>query len=283
MLGWFKKKERDPKDALRESLGNYKLPSFPKVAHEALRLLRDPSTTSERISDRLAEDPALSATLLGVAGSSAFSLRHPVRNVGHAVVLLGRSSVESLVLAAVVQRTVAASAPRGMDMSVFWRRAARRAAASRALAELLHPTTRAETFTASLLSDMAVPLLNKAHGDRYLEVYTQWENDGGELAEMERDVLDVDHASVAGWVAQAWEFPAVIADAIGSHHDDDARERCGVLPSVALAADLGEDALEHLERAIETVGERWGIGHDVVREAIQDGLAKADDMASRLI
>jgi HD-like signal output (HDOD) protein len=237
---------------------------------------------AERISDRIAEDPALSATLLGVAGSSAFSLRHPVRNVGHAVVLLGRSAVESLVLAAVVQRTVAAGAPPGMDMKVFWRRAARRAAASRALAELLHPTTRAETFTASLLADMAVPLLGKAHGDRYLEVYTQWQNDGGELAEMERDVLAVDHASVAGWVAQAWEFPAIIADAIGSHHDDDARERDGVLPSVALAADLGEDADEHVERAVETVGERWGVGHDVVRRAIQDGLAKAEDMASRL-
>ncbi|MCU0672843.1 MAG: HDOD domain-containing protein [Myxococcota bacterium] len=282
MLGWLKKKDRDPKRALRESLGDYKLPSFPKVAHEVLRSLRDPAASSERISDRLAEDPGLSAKLLSVASSSAFSLRHPVGNVGHAVTLLGRSTVESLVLAAVVQRTVAAGAPREMDMRAFWRRAARRAAASRALADLLHPTTRAETFTASLLADMAVPLLGKAHGGRYVAVYTQWCNDGGELAEMEREALDVDHASVAGWVARAWELPGVIVDAIGSHHDDDAAERSGVLPSVALAADLGEDAVELLDRAVETVGERWGIGHDVVREAIRKGLEKADDMAARL-
>ena len=196
--------------------------------------------------------------------------------------LLGRSTVESLVLAAVVQRTVAAGAPPGMDMRAFWRGAARRAAASRALADLLHPTTRAETFTASLLADMAVPLLGKAHGDRYAKVYTQWRHEGGELADMERDALDVDHASVAGWAAQAWEFPSIIADAIGSHHEHDAQESSGVLPAVALAADLGEESSDSLDRAIETVGARWGIGHDVVREALQGGLDKADDMASRL-
>lgn len=279
MLGWLTAKKRDPHQALKESLGDYRLPTFPKVGQDVLRLLRQPDIPPATIGDRLGEDPGLSAKVLRVANSSAFALRRPVAHIDHAIVLLGRSTVESLVLAAVAERVVSNHVPASMDMKSFWKAAAKRASTARALADLLHPATRAQTFTASLLSDMAVPLLGHAYPERYAQVFDHWRREGGELAELEREALSVDHATVAGWAAQAWSFPTMISDAIGAHHEDDFDVD---IPAVLLAADFGEADPDAVERTVELVHERWGIGTDRVRAAIEDGLSGGDHMAGRM-
>ena len=174
MLGWFKrKKKEDPKAQLAASLGDFTLPNFPAVANRVLGLLRDPDVPLDAAGDALAEDPGLSAKVLGIANSSAFALRHPVRSVSHATSLLGRSTVESLLLGVVVQSSLPRPEITGFDQRRFWRTAARRAAAARALADVLHPRTKSESFTASLLEDMAVPLIGAAKGGDYGVVLEQ--------------------------------------------------------------------------------------------------------------
>lgn len=280
MLGWLKRKrEQDPKKALEVALGGHALPSFPRVAHRVLAMLRDPNAEPSAIADALAEDPGLTVKVLGLANSSAFAVRHPVRNVAHSISLLGRSSLESLLISLVVRRALPNPKVDGFDPKRFWRAAARRATSARALADTLHPATRSECFTASLLSDMAVPLIAHAHGERYGEVLQQWHADGGDLASLERSALGFDHASTAGWVAQKWAFPDSIADAIGGHHD---AEPALALASVSLVAPLRESDDDGLDEVIETVRQRFGVQPDVVAGLLEASRADADDIASRM-
>ena len=126
MLGWFKrKKKEDPKAQLAASLGDFTLPNFPAVANRVLGLLRDPDVPLDAAGDALAEDPGLSAKVLGIANSSACALRHPVRSVSHATSLLGRSTVESLLLGVVVQSSLPRPEITGFDQRRFGRTAAR--------------------------------------------------------------------------------------------------------------------------------------------------------------
>jgi HD-like signal output (HDOD) protein len=218
MLGWLRGRV-DPKKKLERILAGYELPTFPASTLEALRLLRDPKAQPGLVAERIEADPHTSARLLGLANSSAFGLRREVASVNHAVSLLGRATVESLLLGVAAASTVGRAKSAVLRPERFWRTATERAMIARDLAKRLHPATESESFTAALLQDMALPLLAQNYPG-YDDLLARAGNDEGTLIALERQTLPFDHAHVAGWLCQAWSFPSSLTDAIGAHHED---------------------------------------------------------------
>ncbi|MEM1418333.1 MAG: HDOD domain-containing protein [Myxococcota bacterium] len=277
-MGWLGRKRA--KAQMKAALGEFELPSFPGTVLDALAALRDPCLTMSEIADRLAADPGLCARVLSVAGSTAYALRHPVRDVGHAVALLGRGEVEALVLSVAVPRLLPDQPTPSFDSSRFWRASARRATTAKRLAEVLEPGRKAEAFTASLLQDMAVPLLAQVHGESYAKLLEAWRHDGGDLAKRELDQLGFDHATIGGSVGEKWGFPPGLVAALGDHHTIDAGE---VPTSVRLVASLGEgDPGSEREVLVETAKSSFGIGSDKVADIVDEGMALGDELAARM-
>ena len=98
MLKLFARKQVDPKAQLKEVFGGYSLPTFPAVYLEALQQIRDSDSTAATLADVLASDPGVTMRLLGTVNSAAFGLRSPVKSVHHAVSMLGRSHIESMLI-----------------------------------------------------------------------------------------------------------------------------------------------------------------------------------------
>ena len=278
MLSWFAKRKTDPKRVLDQVLGSFELPSFPVVVTEAMRQLRDPELSLSDIATGLMRDPKVTVRILNLANSPAYSLRHPVRNVQHAVSLLGRSEVEALLLSVAV-RGVMPKTPRWFDDARFWQASARRAASARALAKKLHPSTANEAFTAALLQDMAVPLLAKARKE-YRAVRDAWAGGDDPLGELERDRLGFDHATIAAAMSERWGFPEKLIVAIGGHHE----QSDDIPPSVRIVAELEEiDAEEDdLDVLVSVAHDDYGLQEDDAETLLEAAFAEADQVASAL-
>ncbi|MDD9938072.1 MAG: HDOD domain-containing protein [Myxococcales bacterium] len=282
MLRWVHQRLKNPRAALREHLGHYELPSFPRLALDAARKLRDPNIPIAEIGELLAQDPGLSASLLRLTNSPAYGLRSEVRNVEHAVALLGRGQTESAVLAAATRHALPVRRRRGFDPVDFWRAAARRAMAAKALADVLHPGTASETFTASLLQDMAVPVLCDSHGERYGALLERWADGGEVLSDLERSELGVDHAQVGGWISQEWSFPARITDAIGAHHEFRATD--SIPPAIGLVAPLRGSADEAMvEHVVEIACREFTLPQEQIRSLLAVAFESADRLAEQLV
>ncbi|MEM9069844.1 MAG: HDOD domain-containing protein [Myxococcota bacterium] len=267
MIRWFRERKLNPKRILKRALGDFSLPSFPAVVADAMRRLRDPNSNIGEIADGLMQDPNISVQVLRVANSAVYSLRHPVRNVHHAVSLLGRGEVERLLLSSAVREVLPQS--KDFDHHRFWQTAARRATTARALAQRLHPATTSEAYTASLLQHMAVPFLVTAQQDRYVGVLEQWQADRVALDVLERDALGCDHAVIAAAMSDEWGFPEALTAAIGGHHGGE-----DVPPAVALVAHLREvDAADNdfpaLVAAIQELGWSEGDAKELVTESFE--------------
>ncbi len=216
MLGFGKKKHRSI-----EGLDNYELPSFSVSVISLLGKLRDPDCSFNAIADDLEVDPGLHVRVLKTVNSVAFGLTHKVSNVHHAVSLLGRARLESLVLSVAVKNNLEdANTPDWFDMRAFWRSAARRAALSRGIAQRFHPETQAEAFTAGLLQDMAIPIIARYRDSSYQYIYEKWNNSDGSLnlVEMEQRDLQLDHAHIGAQMARNWDFPTNLIEMISAHH-----------------------------------------------------------------
>lgn len=191
-----------------------------------LSKLRDPDIPVQSISTDLEIDPGLHVKVLRTVNSVAFGLANKVNSVSHAISLLGRSRLESLVLSVVTKDTIDRGlVPGWFDMKTFWLSASRRAALARGIAQRLHPETQAEAFTVGLLQDMAVPLMAAVKGEDYREIYQSWQKqDGVELANLENERFGICHPTLGAGLAESWGFPEELVDHVSGHHDKTAKE-----------------------------------------------------------
>lgn len=276
MLGFLKRK-KDPKAVLDEILEGYDLPTFPAVVTAALAKLRDERSTGSDIGDVVSSDPGLSAGMLKIVNSAAYSLRNPVRSVHHAVSLLGRAEVESILITRGVAAAIPTGKRPGFDPVRFWQTGARRAAVARNLAERLGLSTDSECFTAGLLQDMAIPVLLDQRGEAYRTLLERWRSGEGDLHTLERDALGWDHTVVAGRLCALWGLPDAITDAIESHHSDEVDE-APLLPVRVVSGFDEVDEAAGQSRYLEAA-RACGIDGAAAEVALVEGLDAAEDIA----
>lgn len=267
-----------PAPELQAVLGDYELPSFPALLLKALEKVRDDEASDADIAELVSADPGFSVRLLSTVNSAAFSLRHKVSNVDHAVSLLGRGELESLLISIAVRQVLPCHESAEFDVRRFWRTAARRAATAKGLSDRIDPSTRSESFTAGLLQDMAIPVLMRCRARDYGPVLTCWRRDGGDLTTLEREAFGCDHALVAKWMCDKWQFPERIAQAIGGHHGTGG-DKMATLPAVNLVALLGEDGDAGVEALVESAYADHGLPREQTAELVASRFASADEVA----
>lgn len=286
MLSWFKRKNdltRVRDDALR----GLRLPVFRSNVLAVMSKLRDLDAPLGDVGEMLARDPGLSAKLLQLANSPIYGLRHAVSSVNHAVSMLGRGEVETMVIGVGVGEQLPREPKGGFEPVRYWKTAARRAATARAFAGELHPESKSEAFTAGLLQDMAIPFLAQARGTQYGAVLDRWRAGEGELAELEEGAFGWTHALVAGAIAESWGFPQELVDAIGSHHDgwDDDSGEAPALPSLCLASLIEErdDDAVPSDLVVETAYERCSMSRERAAVVLDAALVEADSLVGAFL
>lgn len=221
MLNIFKKKRKRATANLKKLIDGFKLPSFPATVMNVLGMLRDPDISMGDIAKTVQVDPGMNVNVLRMVNSAAFGLSSKISNIQHAVTLLGKSRLEAIVLSLAIKDSLPSVHITCHDMSNFWLASARRASLARALAQHLHPQTQSEAFTAGLLQDMAIPFLAKFKGDQYGQVLSSWHaDDSTKLEVLEKASLGFDHQQIGSLVAEKWELPNYLIQAISSHHVD---------------------------------------------------------------
>ena len=225
MFNFFKRKAKDPKDELKKLLGDYEVPSFPSAVMNVLSLLRDQDSAISEIASQIEMDPGMHIKILKIVNSAAFGILNKISNLNHAVTIMGRSRIESLVLTFAIQDSIPPHMP-GMKMSTFWLIAARKACLARRLDQHIHPATQAEAFTAGLLQDMAIPFMAKLKADEYNDIFTRHiENPSIKLETLEQELFSFDHAYVGALMAESWGFPEYLINGIADHHNRSSKSK----------------------------------------------------------
>ena len=281
MFSFFKSRKVDPKANLKKVLKGYKLPSFPAVVMQILQKIRSPYSSVTDIADSVSLDPGLSVKLLGIANSAAFSPVHRVENLTQAIALVGLSQLESLVLGVGVAKSIPNTRCQWYDPANFWLVSAKRAMLAQELAKILCPAKESECFTAAFLQDMALPFLACHRPEEYGSVFERWHLDGGDLASLEQEVFEWDHAKVASWICNEWKLPENIALAIHNHHEPNTDPET-LLP-VHLVSILREDESNSgLDELIQSAQDVYKIPEEKLESMIEPNFEKARELA-RLI
>lgn len=202
-------------EAHLRSLVNF--PSPPGVATHIIELARDPEIEMGKVAKALSMDSALSSKVLRIANSPLYAQRRKSENLRQALVVLGLNATLTLALSFSLVKSLRAGKSNGLDHPWYWRRALVAATAARALADALRQPMAEEIFLAALLQDVGMLALERAVPDLYRHT-DALQRDHAALAEHEKKRLQVDHASVGGWLMKKWNLPPRLYCAIEHSH-----------------------------------------------------------------
>ena len=281
MLNFFKRRKKDPKTELEELFTDYELPSFPVAVMNVLTALRNPDFSMNQVSKILEGDPGLHVKVLKTVNSAAFGLTKRVSNIHHAVTLLGRSRLETIVLSQAVNKTLPDVDYPFFNMHQFWLTSARRASLARVLANHIHPASEVEAFTSGLLQDMALPILVTVKTREYEKIMQSWSNDKeSDLTAIEKEHLGYDHSYVGALIAEKWDLPEYLVNAIAGHHNSDEIQ---VEPAIELVSHIRGDTVEDTsEKLVDICVEKFGMDKETVIDIVTTAFEDAEELSKIL-
>lgn len=194
------------------------LPPFPAIAHRVLGLVSDEHVDIRELGDLVKMDPSFSAELLRFANSALLGVRHEVKSLAHAILLLGLERVKTMATMVAVNRMVRASVRVEALRKVWIHSLVTAIIAEEAARVVGFPADQA--YTAGLLHNLGTLGLMSAYPEEYSRMLEVTQDFGFDLIQTERDLFDIDHCLAGCYLAQDWDFPDELAAAIAVHHED---------------------------------------------------------------
>jgi putative nucleotidyltransferase with HDIG domain len=210
------------------------LPTLPSVLSKILTAAADPEASALELGQLISTDQSLSAVLLKLVNSAYYGLYRRIDSVTQAIVMLGFFEVRNLTLAATAFRSIGGSSSQ-YNRARLWRHSLATAMATERCARLLN-ATRQGCFESGLLHDIGRVVLDLLYPDRFVVATDRVRAGDSSLVEVEREIFGMDHAEVGGLLAERWNLPPAVTEAIQNHHNpENAKVDAGLTGMVAIA------------------------------------------------
>jgi len=192
--------------------------ALPEVALSVINIVDQPDTTAHDLQVIIEQDPSLAARVLRCVNSSLYGLRSKVNNLGRAISLLGLQQVRNLAITSSVAHLFQDSNKIGQyQRTNLWRHMVTVGVAARMIALRSNLRNFEEIFLAGLVHDIGIMIEDQFCHEAFIKVIHEL-NEKDTLSEIETRIMGFDHSEIGWRLAQSWNFPQDICDAIHYHH-----------------------------------------------------------------
>ena len=196
------------------------LEALPIVAQRVLAMVRDDSTSVDRIAALLGTDQALTAAVLRHANSGLAMPNRRIASLREALARIGQRALgEVLVRACAGPLLDRGLPPYALPRRVAWRHAATASVASRDLARILKAPGAEEASVAGLLHDVGKTVLTSVVPEIAAEAVAIARSRRIPVWQAEAQVLGFHHGQVGGALLRSWGLPEPLVEAVALHHE----------------------------------------------------------------
>lgn len=205
------------------------LPTLPAVALRLLEVTAADQSSLDEVVALISSDPSLTARILQLVHRADVGVRGEVSSIHRAVVLLGFEAVRSAVLAVSVFQSFGSLSERRaphFSRDEFWKHCVATACCAELMAAEIaaHEGRRAanaldpaEAFICGLLHDLGKIALETILPKSFSRVVEAADLLRGNIADVERTVIGLDHMVVGKRLAERWQLPSVVRDCAWLH------------------------------------------------------------------
>ena len=199
-----------------------KIPAFPATIQKVIALLRDEDYAVNDVVNVIKLDQAVTANILKISNSAYFGARQKIRTIQDAVIYLGQQQLVRAVQTAGISKYFQKGAKGYVKQSKeLWEHSVAVALMSQILSRKLMSREDPVLYTAALLHDVGKIIMGEYVHESYGQISNRVTDLRCSFLEAEEETLGINQAELGGRIADRWNFPAEIRDAIAFHHRPD--------------------------------------------------------------
>jgi HD-like signal output (HDOD) protein len=225
--------------------------SLPTIFYQINEAVEDPECSFVEIGEIISGDPSLAARLLRIVNSSFFGFPSKIETISHAVTIVGMAQLHDLALATTVVNQFKGIPKNLMNMEKFWLHSVATGLAARIIAVYMREPNADRYYLMGMLHDLGRLVLFLNVPEQMQKVMNRYE-EGGILYDVENQVMEADHAGVAGMLLEMWKLPEMLQEAVAYHHMPNQSPRYPTAASIVHVADIIAHGME-----LGTCGERY--------------------------
>jgi putative nucleotidyltransferase with HDIG domain len=197
-----------------------RMPAFPKSVHQVLELSGDINCSQKDLVEVIKKDPVFTLKILRLVNSPYFGLSREITSINHASVYLGLNTLKNVALGLAAVGAIPRSASDRLDMGAFWLHSLAVAACASMLGRKLGVSRDdvANFFAAGLLHDIGKVVFALYMPEQFETATRMAAEPGKSLDRCELKVIGATHADIGGLLAEKWNLPGELREAIASHH-----------------------------------------------------------------
>jgi putative nucleotidyltransferase with HDIG domain len=211
-------------DKLLQSIDQ--LPPFPATIFKVSEVLNKENYSVSEIIDVIKYDQAMAANVMKMSNSAYFSPMQKIGSLRDAVLFIGKDNLIKIVQIAGSSRFFKKEA-RGYEekSKELWEHSVAVAVMSQILSKKILQKEDEKLYIAALLHDIGKIIMGETVYDSFAEISRLVDSGKYSFLEAEESVIGINHAALGGKVAEKWNFPADIVEAIAFHHRPDLLEK----------------------------------------------------------
>lgn len=204
---------------LASAVSSFQVPAKPQILIDIQQLMSIDEPNINDIANVIMSDIALSSAILKVINSPLYGVNRKISKIKHAVMALGLTVVNGLVVALTLKSSMQGKA--SIALESFWEDSLDVANAMSFIGGQIDAKIPLETlYSIGLFQNCGIPILALRYSD-YNLLLMQAESTGITSVALEEQKYNTNHAVLGYYVAVSWNLPSDICQIILRHHDVD--------------------------------------------------------------
>lgn len=194
------------------------LPAFPENIVFLQKLINDPESEITSIAKQVSTDPSLTADLLKLVNSAQFMLPRKVDNIVEAVKMVGLRGLKNLLYSYGTEKILKDNS---QQQKLLWEHSYRTAFYAYNLARGLRRSQELldDSYVGGILHDMGKIVFSNLHPN-LLDKIRQFTGEKEIPGQLLEDLsAGMNHAEIGAQIAEKWNFPEGLIEAIRYHHE----------------------------------------------------------------
>jgi putative nucleotidyltransferase with HDIG domain len=213
-------------EILKEKVQNIiQLPALPAIAVEVASLIDNPDTSVSRLTQVISADQVLTAKVLKIANSPFYGFQKKISTLDFAIMVLGFDSLKEILISVSLISAFKKKQDKYFNSRDFWEHSLASGIAARTLARQLGYRISGESFVAGLLHDIGILVTHQYFYEDYKIIVDTVTDGKATFQDTEQAVLFATHGEIGGWLAERWNLPDQLIEAIKFHHKPELAER----------------------------------------------------------
>lgn len=247
-----------------------KVPTVPGVLVRLIEACYQPDISFEELSQIIRQDAALSARIIAVGNSAAYSQWKGQRNFNQLLVVLGLETIKTIAITAAVQQFFSQfREDSGRRIGKLWQTSLGCAYLARRLARLTGYPAPDEAYLAGLLHNLGELVYLQEFGARYTAILETADSDQAR-DQRERAEFGASATEMGGYLAQYWLPDSFVSDALLFQREpaDAVFDSPPLVKITNLAYKLTQDRMSR-QQLLTEADTLFGLTEDVLDELLQ--------------